>query len=197
MNYLNRPGIIEKMNDVIDKRYRQKGYEINYVIFPDKEVSFLTLKDKDKIIKTDITFKTHTTPIKENEYIYPDISIIASQLGTVDNLVVCGFHASDCVKRVANYFFECNINTLVDIELTEYFTVLAKRFYFHESTYNLANIIEYMKGEDIFLHGNQKSYFNIDSLYEEPYYKKDSFTPTIDATYVIDYLENNENKKTR
>jgi hypothetical protein len=197
MKVLNNPDTIKKLNDTIDKRYRQKGYEVNYLVFEDKDVANLKIDNKDCILKTDITFKTHTTPIEEDVYPYPSNKHIEKELGKVDELVVCGFHSQDCVKRVANHFYNLGVNTLVDLELTELFRVLSSRYYFDEEAYNLANVIEYAEAEIAFLYGEDfpREIFNMDKMYNEPYFKKESFTPTIYRNDILNLMDTNEYHK--
>lgn len=197
MKILDRPDIMEKLNATIDKRYRKKGYEINYLVFKDRDVAGLEVVETDKIIKTDITFEEHTTPIKKDVYTYPDNKHVEKELGEVNELVVCGFHYNDCVKRVAAHFFNSGIDTLVDVELTELFRFLCSRFYFDEENYNLANMIEYGEAELTFLYGESRSFFNMDKIYGEPYYKRGCFIPTIKKDEIIDMMEEKEQHKSR
>jgi len=199
MKVLNDPNTIEKLNDTINRRYRQKGYEVNYLVFEDKNVSHLKTEDKDRIIKTDITFKKHTTPIEKDVYPYPSNKHIEKELGEVDELVVCGFHSQDCVKRIATHFHNLGVDTLVDLELTELFRVLSSRYYFDEGAYNLANVIEYAEAEIAFLYGDNfpREIFNMNKMYNEPYYKKESFTPTIYRNDILNLMDANEYHKTK
>lgn len=199
MKILDRPNLIQTLNDTIDKRYRQKGYEIYYLVFADKNVYKLQVKDNDRVIKADITFKRHTTPIAKDVYQYPDNNNIEREVGKVDTLVVCGFHAQDCVKRVAEHFYNSGVNTLVDMELTELFGVFSSRYYFDEENYNLANIIEYAEAEIEFLYGNNlpRGMFSLDNLYNEPYYKKNQFKASINRNDIIKLMDENEYHETK
>lgn len=44
------------LNETINKRYREQGYEIVYVLYPDKEMFGIEKQNGDKVIYTDITF---------------------------------------------------------------------------------------------------------------------------------------------
>ena len=44
------------LNECIEKRYRNKGYQVVYALYPDKNIFGIIPKKEDKIILTDITF---------------------------------------------------------------------------------------------------------------------------------------------
>ena len=95
------------LNETIDKRYRKNGYQIVYALYPDKKMFGIEKQENDKIIYTDITFSQASAidekgNIKQN-FIpkYPDELYLLNQLGNVEELVVGGFHSTDCVKKVA------------------------------------------------------------------------------------------------
>lgn len=117
----------EILNECIQKRYRKKGFEIIFVIYPDKEAYGVDVKTGDTVIYTDVTFtkaigydieghKKEVTDIK-----YPSEEDIFNKVGKVDKIVIGGYHHSDCVRRVAEYFNKRGINTLVDLDLTDLF----------------------------------------------------------------------------
>ena len=127
---LDAKELLSIMDECIQKRYRDKGYEVVFVLYPDKELFGLTKKEQDRVILTDVDFTTaHTNIEKEKEdYIIkrPSELNIIEQLGDVSELVVSGYHATDCVKRVAEVARDLGIKTLVDLDLTEYFFTLYK-----------------------------------------------------------------------
>ena len=140
---LNTPRPLSILNDTIDKRYRKKGYQVVFALYPDKELYGIEKHDGDKIIYTDIPFleasaydengneKKNCTPKYPNE-----ISLI-KQLGSVDELVVGGYHAMDCVKRVAEIALQSGISTLVDLDLTDlFFNVYKQNNYFNIEEYS-------------------------------------------------------------
>lgn len=45
------------LNECIQKRYREKGYQIVYAIYPDKNIYGINPLQTDKIIYTDVSFK--------------------------------------------------------------------------------------------------------------------------------------------
>lgn len=48
------------LNETINKRYREQGYEIVYALYPDKEIFGIKRQNGDKVIYTDITFDEAT-----------------------------------------------------------------------------------------------------------------------------------------
>jgi len=119
------------LNTCIDQRYRQHGYQITYLLFKDHSLSdMIELQPRDKIIYTDIDFKTHTTPLgspsnsgyfnlNEKRFLYPNPDLIIDQLNNPSELRVAGFHLWDCVEKIAKRAYERGIPTLVDEDLTE------------------------------------------------------------------------------
>lgn len=140
---LNLPRPLPILNETIDKRYRSKGYEIVYALYPDKELFGLEIHNEDKIIYTDITFD-EASAIDESgnekkDFLpkYPNESYLIDQLVPIDELVVGGFHAMDCVKRVAEQALEYGIDTLVDLDLTDlFFSLYKENDYFDVDNYS-------------------------------------------------------------
>jgi len=64
--------------------------------------------------------KTHRTRVN-GECPYPDLDFILSQLGEIKLIRVGGFHAFDCVERLAKRAYERGLDSLVDEELTQFF----------------------------------------------------------------------------
>lgn len=110
------------LNQCIDARYRQKGFEISYAIFDNHEISdMVNLQPDDKIIPVRIDFKTHIS----YPPVYPDPDIILAKLG--NPLRIGGFHMWDCVQKLAERAYEKGIDTLVDEDLTEFFAFCIKQ----------------------------------------------------------------------
>ncbi|MCL2739881.1 MAG: hypothetical protein FWE47_01620 [Oscillospiraceae bacterium] len=112
--------LINTMNERIDSEYRRKGFEINFLVFQtyaDKvsEVECLKTVESDRIIST----RPLDSPAAEQYRKVPQYPKICEQLGEMDELVICGFHKDDCVRKVEQYFKSLGINTSVDIELTD------------------------------------------------------------------------------
>ena len=131
------------LNETIDKRYRKNGYQIVYALYPDKKMFGIEKQENDKIIYTDITFSQASAidekgNIKQN-FIpkYPDELYLLNQLGNVEELVVGGFHSTDCVKKVAEVALQNNIDTFVDLDLTDlFFNLYRKENYFNKEIYD-------------------------------------------------------------
>ena len=111
------------VNKCIDARYRQKGFGINYAVFDESSISdIIELQASDRIIKVGLDFKTHTTKQPNGEGLYPDQNYILNQFNGVQVVRIAGFHMWDCVERLAKRAYERELGTLVDEDLTEFFT---------------------------------------------------------------------------
>lgn len=131
------------LNETIDKRYRQKEYQVVYALYPDKKMFGIEPQETDKTIYTDITFADASAYNEKGEekkdFIpkYPSEEKLISQLGEVEQLVVGGYHFSDCVRRVAEYALNKGIDTLVDIDMTDlFFNVYLEKDYFEMDNYS-------------------------------------------------------------
>lgn len=114
------------MFDMIDARYRQKGYKVFWMTFgkdedrdePDKSHLWphLQIKKDDALISGGISA---WDMFGEEEYADPEY--VCGRLGTLKRLVVGGFHAYDCVERVAQFAYQDMglENTMIDIDITE------------------------------------------------------------------------------
>lgn len=139
------------LNECIDKRYRNNGYQIVFALYPEKNIFGIKVKEDDKIIYTDILFSessaTDELGNRKKNFIlkYPNEMLLLRQLGDIDELVVGGYHAMDCVKRVAEVSMQNGINTLVDLDLTDlFFNLYDKKNYFTIDGYNPSRFKEYM-----------------------------------------------------
>ncbi len=153
------------LNETIDKRYRKKGYKIVYVIYPDKEIYGVKLEENDTIIKTNITFDE---VIKNHKY--PSEEDIIEKIGHVNELVVGGYHSTDCVRRTSEVALEKGIDTLVDLDLTDLFFSLYKEEYFNKEIYDPFKLRNYMinkRGEEYI----ELMTRVIDKNYDSPVYK--------------------------
>ena len=145
-NNFKRP--FDVLNEAIEKRYREKGFKIIYALYPDKEIFGIIPKKDDKIIFTDVTFKEATSSTGLNtgkEFKYPNEQLLINQLGEVDELVIGGYHAQDCVKRVGEKALQNGINTLIDLDLTDlFFTLYRHEEYFDIEKYDSEKFKDFM-----------------------------------------------------
>ncbi len=131
------------LNECIQKRYRDNGYQVVYALYPDKNIFGIIPQEEDKIIYTDILFSENsaiddTGKIKK-DFIpkYPNEQLLISQLGDIDQLVIGGYHFADCVKRVGEAALNMGINTIVDLDLTDlFFSLYRQEDYFNINEYN-------------------------------------------------------------
>ena len=137
LKQLGRGNPYNVLNECIQKRYREKGYQIVYAIYPDKNIYGINPLTTDKIIYTDVTFEQasgynkDSSEKQDKDIKYPSERYLIEQLGDFDEIVVGGFHFGDCVKRVAEYCYQCGISTLVDLDLTDlFFNIYHKKDYF-------------------------------------------------------------------
>ena len=159
------------LNETIDKRYREKGYQVVYALYPDKELYGLKKYPNDRIIYTDIRF-SEASAIDEHGNVkkdfipkYPSEEYLLNELGHVDELVVGGYHAMDCVKKLAEVAKQNNINVLVDLDLTDlFFNLYKQKEYFQKDNYDL----ERFKHNAVYRLGDNYSEFQ-EKMFEKNY----------------------------
>lgn len=111
------------LNASIDARYRQKDFGINYAVFDGSPISdVIDIQQSDRIIEVGLDFKTHTTKQSNGEYPYPNQDHILNQLNRTKIIRIAGFHMWDCVERLAKKAYERGLDTLVDEDLTDFFS---------------------------------------------------------------------------
>jgi len=104
------------LNDCISQRYRERGFSIGSVTFEDKPLEIVDVKRGDLILRNGITYVDHV-----NSRLYPDPNVILNQLpDSMKHLRLAGFHAWDCVEKVAKSAHERGIDILVDEDLTQF-----------------------------------------------------------------------------
>lgn len=165
--------ILAILNSTINKRYRKKGYQIVFALYPDKELYGVEKAENDKIIYTDITFEEacaydENSKLKDNfTPKFPSEEYILEQLGFIDTLVVGGYHAMSCVKRVAEVALKQGIDTLVDLDLTDlFFNVYENKELFNKESYDIYR-----------LKRNILSKPDVDIKYEEVSFDKNFSSP--------------------
>ncbi len=117
---------VNRLNDIINSRYRNKGYQINWLLFsreddldkPDTEGAsdYVSVNKNDRILSAGIPFRRHVS-----EELYADNDFILNQLPEHKELVVGGFHRGDCVNRLAACSYARGVKTFVDEDTTEIF----------------------------------------------------------------------------
>ena len=164
------------LNETINRRYREKGYQIVFALYPDRDLYGIEQRNADKIIYTDIPFSEASAydekGNKKEHFVpkYPNENLLIEQLGNVDELVVGGYHAMDCVRRVAEIALQRGISTLVDLDLTDlFFNLYKQKDYFDIENYSPERFKENM----ISRHGNEFTEFEerlFNKNYSSPVY---------------------------
>lgn len=138
------------LNECIQKRYRDNYYQVVFVLYPDKDIFGIIPKSEDKVIYTDVTFKEFSAIDEigkmKKDFVpkYPNSKLLIEQLGDIDKLVVGGYHAQDCVQKVAQTAFDLGIETLIDLDMTDYFFSLYRNeTYFNINQYSPKKYKEY------------------------------------------------------
>ena len=139
------------LNETIQKRYRDNGFQVVFVLYPNKEIYGIVPKTEDRIIYTDVSFSDATgynvdgSKKLEDEIVYPNEQNIINQLGNIDELVIGGYHAQDCVKRVGEVSLANGINTIVDLDMTDlFFNLYRQDNYFDLESYSPERFKKYM-----------------------------------------------------
>ena len=167
------------LEQCIDERYRKRGYQIVYVLYPDKKMFGIKPKIGDQILYTDVTFEEARGYYPDGsrkvewDIKYPNEQCFVDQLNGVDQIVIGGFHFSDCVRRVAECFLENGVDTLVDLDLTDlFFSLYYEKDYFKKDEYSPERYKEYWEkkasrhGQDIRFVENR-----FRRMYDSPVYK--------------------------
>lgn len=151
LHEIGRENPYKILNECIQKRYREKEYQIVYAIYPDKNIYGIDPLPIDKIIYTDVTFEQASgynqdgSEKKDKDIKYPNKVYLIKQLGDFNEIIIGGFHFGDCVKRVAEYCYQMGFSTLVDLDLTDlFFNIYYKKDYFKIDEYNPQNYKNYV-----------------------------------------------------
>lgn len=74
--------------------------------------------------------------------------MLIDQLGVIEKLVIGGYHAQDCVKKVGEVALEKGINTIVDLDMTDlFFTLYRQDNYFDIESYSPEKFKNYILGK--------------------------------------------------
>ncbi len=154
LDKLNDSNPLAILNECIERRYRDKGFQIVFALYHDKNIYGINLKPEDKIIYNDVTFdevSIYDSEGNEKSNFIPKIPNdfgLLNQLGNVDELVIGGYHFGDCVKKVGETALKMGINITVDLDLTDLFFNLYKNDeYFKIDEYNPQRYMAYWKSE--------------------------------------------------
>ena len=139
------------LNETIQKRYRDNGFQVIFVLYPDKEIYGILPQHGDSIIYADIPFSKASgynfdgSEKNKDEIIYPNEQNLINQLGDVEELVIGGYHAQDCVKRVGEVALANGINTIIDLDMTDlFFSLYRQEDYFDLESYSPERFKNYM-----------------------------------------------------
>lgn len=172
----NVPRPLPILNECIQKRYRELGYEIVFVTYPDREIFGINQNKEDTIITTDITFDENSAidslGNEKKNFIpkYPNIKNIIDYLGEVKSIVVGGYHYNDCVKRLAKFSHDKGIDTTIDLELTDiFFSVYRHQEYFKIDEYDKNRFMTHMMSDDIYF-GYDVALKQFKLMYSDPIY---------------------------
>lgn len=164
------------LNECIQKRYRDKGYQVVFALYPGKNIFGIIPKKEDKIILTDVTFEEasarYSDDTQTKSFIpkYPNEKLLLNQLGNIDELIIGGYHSLDCVKRVGEMALNMGIDTLVDLDLTDlFFSLYKQEEYFKIEEYNPLFYRQYVLNKAQ-KYGEQFAERHFNNLYSSPIY---------------------------
>lgn len=164
------------LNECIQKRYRDNGYQVIYALYPDKNIFGIIPTEEDKVIYTDILFSENSAideyGKKKKDFTpkYPNEQLLIEQLGDVEELIIGGYHFSDCVKRVGEMALTMGINTIIDLDLTDlFFNLYKQEDYFNIEEYNPSKYKEYMLNKSA-RYGEKFAERQFDSMYSSLVY---------------------------
>lgn len=161
-SYLNEctENEIKLLNETIQKRYREKGFEVYFLNSFEHHQVHLAWQEGDTAIQGSMRLDwnrnrwnignpcepSRVDPLSSPMVCYPVFEEIKTAMGNVpEQLVVCGFDPYGTVMWLANRFHKLGWNTLVDVELTESFPIYSKRACFSKEKYNYMNVVNWNK----------------------------------------------------
>ena len=114
---------LKRLNDIIDTRYRKERYRIFWLLFSEErkpstpDLSLLDtrihISNTDKILSAGVSFERHCRRL-----VYPSLKSIIARIQPVDELVIGGFHQTDCVDKLAHAVHRQGISVRVDEDTT-------------------------------------------------------------------------------
>lgn len=119
-------GVCKEMRLIIDTRYRNKGYEIDWLLFSNphnyEQPDLNSVEERVGILEKD---RKLVAGISWNDMtrggMHPDSDYVLSQLPNVEKLVLGGFHQADCVDKIASAAIKKGISVILDEDTTDYF----------------------------------------------------------------------------
>lgn len=126
-----RMRVPEILAEMIDVRYRRKGYRIAWLLFGRQDnPARPDLKPIDARlgvdVRNDLVLSAGITRKRHAKFIYPCPIPVLRALDPVRELVLGGFHLTDCVDRVARAAHARGTPTIVDEDLTDWFFLWAR-----------------------------------------------------------------------
>ncbi len=113
------------INELIDE-YREGGFAVNWALFGQREdVSvcdesrispIFDIKSGDRKLSVEISYFDHT-----RNHVYPNGLEVVRGMGEMEELVVGGFHESDCVPRIVEVARKLGIKASSDWAITDRF----------------------------------------------------------------------------
>ncbi len=125
----NADKVIERLNRIIDIRYRQQGFHIYWLMFStdgDREMPDLSIVDsRIRIVSQDQIIVCGISRERHRKYIFPSCKLILSKLQPLAELVIGGFHQAQCVNSVARAAYRRGTRVIVDEDTTDQFFKMA------------------------------------------------------------------------
>lgn len=116
----------ERLNEIIEARYRQNDWQIIWVLFKDHDSNenasvpkLISINENDLVLTADITLKEHL-----EKGLYPNLFFVFKGLSgkDFDWVVIGGFHYGDCVFKAFDHFnTQPGIEAFIDMEVTNRF----------------------------------------------------------------------------
>jgi hypothetical protein len=126
------------LNACIDSRYREKDFQISYVLLRDGELSkYILRKDSDEIIFSSMSLKDTARMYDEKKDYHISTEEILSKLkpAPINKLIVGGFYLTDCVDRFAKDAYILGLDVLVDEDITDMLPAMMDSYDFKISEY--------------------------------------------------------------